>query len=374
MSEMNEKVIKALAETETDVEKEIEKKKMDLIKALLTSPSGDGDPVTTIAKYSMIKDLLADLKSKTSSDDKILGKVLTWAMVNQALQSTQPKQSIDPTTIMLLMNAMGKKSSGDEWIKFMQMYLQMQQQQYQQTQQLQQQLLTMLFGKQKSDIEELKERTEEMINRLNERIDMLMQSNASQQPGLKEYLQQMIEVRDTLKEAVEKLGVVEKAPEITDNKGKIQVGKLLERGLRLAEKIIEKAPLAPPQPKPVQMMPVQEQPPVQEVPTEQPKVEEEIKPLEQKLEQLEEKVEQMPKVEFNIPEPTPTEQQPKTEVKTEETKQEEVPAQVETIKEQETKESYEQSEQSEEISSESSQEQESSEKVDTTSTEEHKSE
>jgi len=368
MPEMNEKVIKALAETETDVEKEIEKKKMDLIKALLTSPSGDGDPVTTIAKYSMIKDLLADLKSKTSSDDKILGKVLTWAMVNQALQSTQPKQSIDPTTLMLLMNAMGKKSSGDEWIKFMQMYLQMQQQQYQQAQQLQQQLLTMLFGKQKSDIEELKERTEEMINRLNERIDMLMQSNASQQPGLKEYLQQMIEVRDTLKEAVEKLGVVEKAPEVTDKSGKIQVGKLLERGLRLAEKIIEKAPLAPPQPKPVQMMPVQEQPPVQELPPteEQPKVEEEIKPLEQKLEQLEEKVEQMPKVEFNIPESTT--EQPK------ETKQEEVPAQVETIKEQETKESYEQSEQSEEISSESSQEQESSEKVDTTSTEEHKSE
>jgi len=184
----------------------------------------------------MIKDLLADLKSKTSSEDKILGKVLTWAMVNQALQSTQPKQSIDPTVLALLLS--NRKSGSDDWIKFMQMYLQMQQQQYQQAQQMQQQLLAMIFGKQKSDIEELKERTEEMINRLNERIDMLMQSNASQQPGLKEYLQQMIEVRDTLKEAVEKLGVVEKAPEVTDKSGRIQVGKLLERGLRLAEKII----------------------------------------------------------------------------------------------------------------------------------------
>ena len=325
------KVIKALAESDVDVEKEVERRKMELIKTLLTSEP-KGDPVTEIARLTFIKDLIKDFARKTEeSEDKILGKVITWAMVNQAFQSTQPKQSVDPTTLLTLVNM--SKGSGNDWMKLMQLYLQQQQQMYQQQAQLQQQLFTMIFGKQKSDIEDLKAKTEDMINRLNERIDMLMSSQGSSQPGIKEYLQQMIEVRDTLKEAVEKLGVVEKAPEVVDKSGKVQLGKLLERGLKIAERIIEKMPAQQPAPRPVQMMPVEQ--PVMEIKETKPKIEEEIKPVEQKLEKLEKKVEELPKIEAIIPErpPRPAEvTKEETPIKVEEVK-EKAPEKVEEVKE-----------------------------------------
>ena len=156
------KVIKALADVDTDVEKEVERRKMELIKELLKSEP-KGDPITEMARLTFIRDLIKDFARKTEeSEDKLLSKVLTWAMVNQAFQSSQPKQSIDPATLITLMNM--SKSSGNDWMKFMQLYLQQQQQMYQQQAQLQQQLFTMIFGKQKSDIEDLKTKTEEMIN------------------------------------------------------------------------------------------------------------------------------------------------------------------------------------------------------------------
>jgi len=357
-----EKVMRALANVDSDIEKEVERKKMDLIKELLkTEPKGD--PVTEMARLTFIRDLIKDFARKTEdSDDRLLSKALTWAMINQAFQSTQPRQGMDPNTLgyITLMNM--SKSSNNEWVKIMQLYLQQQQQMYQQQAQLQQQLFTMIFGKQKSDVEEMKEKTEEMINKLNDRIDMLMSSRGSSQPGIKEYLQQMIEVRNTLKEAVEKLGVIEKTPEVVDKSGKIQIGKLLERGLKIAERLIEKMPAQQPAPKPVQMMPV-EQPPVREVP-EKPKIVEEIKPVEEKLEKLEKKVEKLPKIEAIIPErPTeqPAEQQPTEETPAPKEEHEEVVAEVapeSEIKEEEKPIVKHESEGSEEAASESSEKQE----------------
>jgi len=327
--EDKEKIVKALTDVDKDVEKEVERKKMDLIKAIInTEPKGD--PVTEMARLTFLRDLLKDFSKKTDTEDeKVLSKVLTWAMVNQALQSTQKQP--DLTTLMSMMNMM--KSDGGDWSKFMQTWLQLQAQAQQQQAQTQQQLITMLFGKQKSDIEDMKNRTEEMIRRLDDKINML--ASSKEQPGIKDYLQQIIEVRDTLRDVIDKLGIVEKSQEVVDDKGKLQLGRLLDRGLKLAERVIEKMPAQQPEPKQVQMMPVQEIP---QAPTEQTVEPEpiEIKPLEEKIEKLEEEMKKMdvimpekPKVEEpkaepvkEKPAPKPvkakTEVKPKVEVKKEE--------------------------------------------------------
>jgi len=286
------------------VEDELEKKRLELVRALLSQPSAQ-DPSIELARLSFLERFMRDMEGRKKEEDtesRILSKALTFAMVTQALQSAAPKQSFDPTQLVALINAF--KEDSKSWEKFMQLYLQTQQQYYQQQAQLTQQLMGGLFGKQKSEIEELKERTERMIEQLNNRIDLLISQGLNKQPGVKEYIHEMIELRDTLKEAVEKLGVVEKAPEITDQSGKLQLGKLLDRGLRIAEKFIEKMPAKTPEPKPVQFMPV-----------EQPKAES-IEPIEKKLEKIEQKIEEMPKVEMIIPET------PKEAIKVEEETQE----------------------------------------------------
>ena len=292
---------------EKGVGDEIEQKRIELLKAIMSQQSQD--PAVELARLNLLKEFFMKGESKAGEDpeSKILSKALTFAMVNQALQATAPKQQgMDPAQLITLLSTF--KEDNKSWEKFMQLYLQTQQQYYQQQAQLTQQLMAGLFGKQSSELEDLKQRTEQMIDQLNQRIDFLLSQGANKQPGVKEYLQEMIELRDTLKEAVDKLGVVEKAPEITDKSGKVQIGKLLDRGLRIAEKFIERMPQQRPEPKPVQMMPVQATKPVQAQPTTL-----ETKPLERKLEQLEQRVEQMPEIEMIIPERS--EAVPKVETK-----------------------------------------------------------
>jgi len=163
----------------------------------------------------------------------------------------------------------------------------------QQQMQMQQNLITLLFGerikRQEEKIEKLREETKEMIEKIDQRINTL-QVMASQQPERSDITQQikaLIEFRDSLKEAVEKLGLAEKP--VADEKGRINVARLLERGLKLGEKIIEKIPATPPQPKPVREIPVQPMP--------QPQVKQEPQVEQPIVEQPKEK-----EVEFIVPE------------------------------------------------------------------------
>lgn len=304
-----------------DVEKTIEAKKMDIIKTLLTQPN-QGDPISEVVRLSMMERLMRDFDTKTDFDEKILSKALTYSLIQQALNSNRQQQQ-DLTPLLLL--AISQRGSSEEFAKLMQTYLQQTIQNTQAQQQFQQQLFNMLFSKQH---EEMKEEVKKEISKQNEVIDRMMnlfnaviaQSQNVKEPKLKEYVRELIETKQALEQLKDHLGLGEKETPVVDEKGKVQAGKLIERGLKLAEKIIEKMPAQAPQPKPVQQIPIPEQPQVaqpqpqppqitqpqpevkQPEQPEQPEVleEQKLKEIEQKVEDLEKKAE----VTFNIPEQT----------------------------------------------------------------------
>lgn len=297
-----------------DVEKTIEAKKMDIIKTLLTQPN-QGDPISEVVRLSMMERLMRDFDTKTDFDEKILSKALTYSLIQQALNSNRQQQQ-DLTPLLLL--AISQRGGSDEFAKLMQAYLQQSMQNAQAQQQFQQQLFNMLFSKQH---EEMKEEVKKEISKQNEVIDRMMnlfnaviaQSQNVKEPKLKEYVRELIETKQALEQLKDHLGLGEKETPVVDEKGKVQAGKLIERGLKLAEKIIEKMPAQAPQPKPVQQIPIpqppqitqpQPQPEVKqpEQQPEQPEVleEQKLKEIEQKVEDLEKKAE----VTFNIPEQT----------------------------------------------------------------------
>ena len=304
-----------------DVEKTIEAKKMDIIKTLLTQPN-QGDPISEVVRLSMMERLMRDFDTKTDFDEKILSKALTYSLIQQALNSNRQQQQ-DLTPLLLL--AISQRGGSDEFAKLMQAYLQQSMQNAQAQQQFQQQLFNMLFSKQH---EEMKEEVKKEISKQNEVIDRMMnlfnaviaQSQNVKEPKLKEYVRELIETKQALEQLKDHLGLGEKETPVVDEKGKVQAGKLIERGLKLAEKIIEKMPAQAPQPKPVQQIPMPEQPQVaqpqpqppqitqpqpevkQPEQPEQPEVleEEKLQEIEQKVEDLEKKAE----VTFNIPEQT----------------------------------------------------------------------
>lgn len=280
-----------------DVEKTIETKKIELIKSLIEKPSED--PTTEIVRMSILKELMQDFKNKTDNiDEKILSKALTFSLVQQALQANRPQQDLTPFLLMLS----NKKNDNDEFLKFMQLYLQQQQQMYLQQQQMQQQLFSMLFNKQENEfnksINELSKKLENAIAEINFRIDMLKSQKAEKEPKLRQYIQELIETKTALEELREHLGLFEKETPVVDDKGKIQAGKLIERGLKLVEKILEKMPLRAPEPKPVQE--IQPQFPIEPPKEEETTEDEKLKEIENKIEELEKKAEL---VHFNIPEP-----------------------------------------------------------------------
>jgi len=293
-----------------DVEKTIEAKKMDIIKTLLTQPN-QGDPISEVVRLSMMERLMRDFDTKTDFDEKILSKALTYSLIQQALNSNrQQQQDLTP----LLLFAISQRGSSEEFAKLMQTYLQQTIQNTQAQQQFQQQLFNMLFSKQH---EEMKEEVKKEISKQNEVIDRMMnlfnaviaQSQNVKEPKLKEYVRELIETKQALEQLKDHLGLGEKETPVVDEKGKVQAGKLIERGLKLAEKIIEKMPAQAPQPKPVQQIPIP-QPPQITQPQPQPEVkqpehpevleEEKLQEIEQKVEDLEKKAE----VTFNIPEQT----------------------------------------------------------------------
>jgi len=289
-----------------DVEKTIEAKKMDIIKTLLTQPN-QGDPISEVVRLSMMERLMRDFDTKTDFDEKILSKALTYSLIQQALNSNrQQQQDLTP----LLLFAISQRGGSEEFAKLMQAYLQQSMQNAQAQQQFQQQLFTMLFGKQQ---EEMKEEVKKEISKQKELIDRMMnlfsavisQSQSVKEPKLKEYVRELIETKQALEQLKDHLGLGEKETPVVDEKGKVQAGKLIERGLKLAEKIIEKMPAQAPQPKPVQQIPMPEQPPQITQPQPQPEQPEVLE--EQKLQEIEQKVEDLEKkaeVTFNIPEQT----------------------------------------------------------------------
>ena len=257
----------------------------------------------------MMERLMRDFDTKTDFDEKILSKALTYSLIQQALNSNkQQQQDLTP----LLLFAISQRGGSEEFAKLMQAYLQQSMQNAQAQQQFQQQLFNMLFSKQH---EEMKEEVKKEISKQNEVIDRMMnlfnaviaQSQNVKEPKLKEYVRELIETKQALEQLKDHLGLGEKETPVVDEKGKVQAGKLIERGLKLAEKIIEKMPAQAPQPKPVQQIPIpqppqitQPQPEVKQ--PEQPEVleEEKLQEIEQKVEDLEKKAE----VTFNIPEQT----------------------------------------------------------------------
>jgi len=255
---------------------------------------------------------MRDFDTKTDFDEKILSKALTYSLIQQALNSNrQQQQDLTP----LLLFAISQRGSSEEFTKLMQTYLQQTIQNTQAQQQFQQQLFNMLFSKQH---EEMKEEVKKEISKQNEVIDRMMnlfnavitQSQNVKEPKLKEYVRELIETKQALEQLKDHLGLGEKETPVVDEKGKVQAGKLIERGLKLAEKIIEKMPAQAPQPKPVQQIPIPQPPQItqpqpevkQPEQPEQPEVleEEKLQEIEQKVEDLEKKAE----VTFNIPEQT----------------------------------------------------------------------
>ena len=350
--------MQAMVDADAEVEKEIERRKLELVKEILTDSSGKEDPLVAMVKYNFLDRFLRK-DEKMEGEDKLLERVIKWRIMQEALRPPEPPTpKRDTTELLLLANALGKKD--DEFTKLIlaqhQQQQQMYQQMYQQYTQMMNTLMASLMGKHKDELEELKKKTEDMIERLNQRIDTLMTSQPSQ--SVESELKRLVELRNTLKEAVEHLGIVEKTPEITDKSGKLQLGKILERGLRMAEKLIERAPLQQPQPQPVQMMPVEQPQPIVEQPEEKPKVEipkPKIEELEKKIEKIEKETEKLPDIEITIPETKP-------EVKPEAPKEEEiakeiVEAEVKPIKEEESKlEHVQEAEQPKEPTPETSQE------------------
>lgn len=252
---------------------------------------------------------MRDFESKSRSsdvDEKILSKALTFSLVQQALQATKPQQQ-DLTPLILFMMQQQNKGGSDDFLKFMQVWMHQSAEQARIQQQMQQQLFTLLFGKQqetfKESLGELARRLDDAINQLAIRIELLRNQGAEKEPKLKEYVRELIETKEALEQLRDHLGIGEKEVPVVDEKGKLNTAKLIERGIRLAEKIIEKIPMKAPEPKPVQQIPVPAQPvpapePVPEKPPE-PSIEEKLKPIEEKLEELERKAE----ISFNIPEP-----------------------------------------------------------------------
>ena len=311
MKKMAEKKLPIDINVSDDVEKTIEAKKMDIIKTLLTQPN-QGDPISEVVRLSMMERLMRDLDTKTDFDEKILSKALTYSLIQQALNSNrQQQQDLTP----LLLFAISQRGGSEEFAKLMQAYLQQSMQNAQAQQQFQQQLFNMLFSKQH---EEMKEEVKKEISKQNEVIDRMMnlfnaviaQSQNVKEPKLKEYVRELIETKQALEQLKDHLGLGEKETPVVDEKGKVQAGKLIERGLKLAEKIIEKMPAQAPQPKPVQQIPIPQPPQItqpqpevkQPEQPEQPEVleEEKLQEIEQKVEDLEKKAE----VTFNIPEQT----------------------------------------------------------------------
>jgi len=311
VKKMAEKKLPIDINVSDDVEKTIEAKKMDIIKTLLTQPN-QGDPISEVVRLSMMERLMRDFDTKTDFDEKILSKALTYSLIQQALNSNrQQQQDLTP----LLLFAISQRGSSEEFAKLMQTYLQQTIQNTQAQQQFQQQLFNMLFSKQH---EEMKEEVKKEISKQNEVIDRMMnlfnaviaQSQNVKEPKLKEYVRELIETKQALEQLKDHLGLGEKETPVVDEKGKVQAGKLIERGLKLAEKIIEKMPAQAPQPKPVQQIPIPQPPQItqpqpevkQPEQPEQPEVleEEKLQEIEQKVEDLEKKAE----VTFNIPEQT----------------------------------------------------------------------
>jgi len=310
VKKMAEKKLPIDINVSDDVEKTIEAKKMDIIKTLLTQPN-QGDPISEVVRLSMMERLMRDLDTKTDFDEKILSKALTYSLIQQALNSNrQQQQDLTP----LLLFAISQRGGSEEFAKLMQAYLQQSMQNAQAQQQFQQQLFNMLFSKQH---EEMKEEVKKEISKQNEVIDRMMnlfnaviaQSQNVKEPKLKEYVRELIETKQALEQLKDHLGLGEKETPVVDEKGKVQAGKLIERGLKLAEKIIEKMPAQAPQPKPVQQIPIP-QPPQITQPQLQPEVKQPEQPEvleEEKLQEIEQKVEDLEKkaeVTFNIPEQT----------------------------------------------------------------------
>jgi len=312
---MAEKKVPIELEIKDDIQKETEKRKFDLIKTILKQDTTE-DPTIALAKIHFVERLMKDFERKTSdeqSDMAIWNKLLLFMGFQQAFQQRQDNTA---QMLMLMQQMQQMQPKSDEFAKMMQLYMQQYMQQQAQMQQLQmqmqQQLLTLLFGKQreefKANLEELAKKTDEMIKQLNARIDFLMSQGAEKEPKLKQYVQELIETKEALEQLRDKLGLGEKETPVVDEKGKIQAGKLIERGIRLAEKIIEKMPMQAPQPKPVQQIPMQQatQPaPAPPAQTETKPETEELKRIEEKIEDLERKAE----VTFNIPEQTAPQQE-----------------------------------------------------------------
>lgn len=303
---MAEKKLPISFDVSDDLEKTVEQKKMDIIKTLLTQPS-QGDPISEVVRLSMMERLMRDFENKTDIDEKILSKALTYSLIQQALNSNRQQQQ-DLTPLLLL--AISQRGGSDEFAKLMQTYLQQTIQSTHAQQQFQQQLFNMLFNKQH---EELKEEVKKEISKQNEVIDRMMnlfntvilQAQSVKEPKLKEYVHELIETKQALEQLKDHLGLGEKETPVVDDKGKVQAGKLIERGIKLAEKIIEKMPMQAPQPKPIHEIPVPQ-------PTPAPVEAKPPETIEEKIEELEKKAE----VTFNIPEQT---EAPQQEINIEET-------------------------------------------------------
>lgn len=324
--------------------KSIDEKKFELLQQVLSGNSND--PMSDLIRLQFAERLLTKKENTDKEEDidsKILGKAFTFAMLNTLFQPKE-QQKPDLTPLLLFMN---KDKGNDDFMKFMQLYLQQQAQAQQMQMQMQQQLFTMLFGKQKEDFNKNIENLAKEFNKKLEDINYMiasMQDRAEREPKLKKYVNELIETKQALEELRDQLGLEKEVP-VTDEKGKVNVGKLLERGIKLAEKVIEKMPARAPQPQPVYEIPTPKNQPELVPEVQQPNPEEQkYEELEKKLENLEKKTEE---VQFNIPE---------TNINEEKTNINEV----------------EQSgggNESEEVTSESAGEQETSDEIDTTGTE-----
>jgi len=200
--------------------------KKDDITELMTKMKGKGDVLDRMLEYYAMNKLINSMEGNKNDTDTF-DSLMKYAILRDAL-----KPQVDMTQLLLLMQNTNKGS--DDLAKAL---LQMQQMQMQQNQQL----LMLLFGDRFKQFEEqVKQQREDFIAYLQSLENRL----ASQPQSFTEELQRYKKFRELMLEFAEQEGLTKE--QITNDKGQINWGSLLNRIIRLGEKALAMKQQQPP--------------------------------------------------------------------------------------------------------------------------------
>jgi len=200
--------------------------KKDDMTELLTKMKGKGDVLDRMLEYYAMNKLISSMEGNNNDTDTF-DSLMKYAILRDAL-----KPQIDITQLLLLMQNTNKGS--DDLAKAL---LQMQQMQMQQNQQL----LMLLFGDRFRQFEEqVKQQREDFIAYLQSLENRL----ATQPQSFTEELMRYKKFREMMLEFAESEGLTKE--QITNDKGQINWGSLLNRIIRLGEKALAMKQQQPP--------------------------------------------------------------------------------------------------------------------------------